>query len=105
MPKLTDREKVQFLRHFVQMGHTDGTPFEDATFVLSSGHRPYNFYSMKEILGLVEHLNKMAVLGCPSPSDTFVYHFLKENKVIEALCALAEHENGPSIEKFESDEE
>lgn len=100
MQKLTDREKVQFLRHFVQMGHTDGTPFEEACFVLSTG-RPYNIYPAKEILGLVEHLNKMSVLGCPSPSDTFVYEFLKGNNVIEGFCALSKHENGPSIEKDE----
>lgn len=103
MPKLTDRQKTEFLRGYVQMGHTEGTPFEDACFVLSNG-RPYNIYPMKEILGLVEHLNKMSVLGCPSPSDTFVYHLLNENNVIEAFCALAEYEKGPSMERFDVDE-
>lgn len=87
---MTDREKIEFLRGYTTgVGHTDGTPFSDATLTLDSG-RSHDIYSMREIEGLLAHLNIVGILGAPSPSDVFVYHWLKANGVIDAFSALRE---------------
>lgn len=87
---MTDREKIEFLRGYLTgVGHTDGTPFSDATLTLGSA-RSHDIYSMREIEGLLSHLNIVGILGAPSPSDVFVYHWLKANGVIDAFSALQE---------------
>ncbi len=87
---MTDREKIEFLRGYMTgVGHTDGTPFSDATLTLNSG-RSCDMYYMREIEGLLAHLNIVGVLGAPSPSDVFVYRWLKANRVIDAFSALQE---------------
>ena len=87
---MTDREKIEFLRGYMTgIGHTDGTPFSDATLTLCSG-RSHDIYSMREIEGLLAHLNLVAVTGAPSPSDVLVYRWLKANGVIDAFSALQE---------------
>lgn len=87
---MTDREKIEFLRGYLTgVGHTYGTPFSDATLTLGSA-RPHDIYSMREIEGLLSHLNIVGILGAPTPSDVFVYHWLKANGVIDAFSALQE---------------
>lgn len=87
---MTDREKIEFLRGYLTgVGHTDGTPFSDATLTLGSA-RAHDIYSMREIEGLLAHLNIVGILRTPSPSDAFVYHWLKANGVIDAFSALQE---------------
>lgn len=87
---MTDREKIEFLRSYLTcVGHTDGAPFSDATLTLYSG-RSHDIYSMREIEVLLAHLNIVGVLGAPSPSDVFVYRWLKANGVIDAFSALQE---------------
>lgn len=87
---MTDREKIEFLRGYMTgVGHTDGTPFSDATLTLGSG-RSGDIYPMREIEGLLAHLNIVRILGVPTPSDVFVYRWLKANGVIDAFSALQE---------------
>ena len=71
---MTDREKIEFLRGYLTgVGHTDGTPFSDATLTLGSA-RAHDIYSMREIEGLLAHLNIVGILGTPSPrAKTQIY--------------------------------
>ena len=85
---MTDREQINFLRAYINgIGHTDGTPFEEATLTLDSG-RPYDIYSMKEILELIKHLNLIACVGAVTPADRFVYIWLKHHNIIDGFSYL-----------------
>lgn len=93
MKRLTDREQIEFLMAYLpSVGHTKGTPFEEATLTLDSG-RPFDIYSMKEILELLHHMNIVAATGAVSPTDKFVYIWLKHHGIIDAFSYLNEYVN------------
>lgn len=91
MPKLTDREMINFLRSYCySIGHKDGTPFDEATVTIHDV-RPssMNIISMKEIRELIEYYEKlptMASLGhIISPPEKFVYWMLKDMGLIDGF--------------------
>lgn len=95
---LTDRERIQFLRAYVMgIGHTDGTPFEDATVSIYD-IRPAssNIISMKEFKPLLDYYAKLPTLvemgHVISPPEQFVYWMLKDLGFINAFAELAEYE-------------
>ena len=95
---LTDRERIEYLRAYAMgIGHTDGTPFEDATVSIHD-IRPtaYNIISMKEIKPMIDFYAKlptMVELGHQiSPPEQFVYWMLKDLGYINAFAELAEYE-------------
>lgn len=95
MTKWTPEQKIAFLRGYhCRMGHTPGTPFEEATLSMDTG-RSFNLYKMSEILELIEHLKLQATLDCLSVTDKFVLGMLNSCGIIHALCnmELCESEN------------
>lgn len=95
---LTDRERIQFLRAYVMgIGHTDGTPFEDATVSIYD-IRPtaYNIISMKEIKSMIDFYAKLPTMvemgHVISPPEQFAYWMLKDLGLIGAFAQLAEFE-------------
>lgn len=95
---LTDRERISHLRAYVMgIGHTDGTPFLDATVSIHDV-RPtaFNIFSMKEIKPIVDFYAKlpmMVEMGHQiSPPEQFVYWMFKDLGLIDAFAALADYE-------------
>ncbi len=95
---LTDRERICYLRGMAPgIGHTDGTPFDEATFTFH-GVRPQSFdiISMKEIKPMIDFYAKlptMVDMGHQiSPPEKFVYWMLKDAGLIDAFAELAEYE-------------
>lgn len=95
---LTDRERIQYLRAYAMgIGHTDGTPFEDATVTIND-IRPtaFNIISMKEIKPMMDFYAKLPTLvemGHEiSPPEKFAYWMLKDLGLIDAFSNLAEYE-------------
>lgn len=92
MPKLTDREKIEFLRSYIRgIGHTDGTPFGDAT-VESSLVMPHDYIKMSEVVKLIDYYLKLPTLVSMghviSPPENFVYWMLKDSGLLDAFAAL-----------------
>lgn len=100
MSAMTDREKVEFLRGWLGIGHTDGTPFEAAGVKLYFREEACGYITMKELVELVEYYNKLSFmleLGyVMTPADKFTYWMLKENQVIDAFGYLADELNKPT---------
>ena len=95
---LTDRERIEYLRAYAMgIGHTDGTPFEDATVSIHD-IRPtaYNIISMKEIKPMIDFYAKLPTMvemgHVISPPEQFVYWMLKDLGLINAFAQLAEFE-------------
>ena len=93
---MTDREKVEFLRHFCfSIGHTDGTPFDEATVTISDV-RPnsLNIISMKEIREMVEFYKKLPIMQdlghTITPPEKFVYWMLKDIGILDGFFHLDE---------------
>jgi len=87
---LTDRNKIEFLRQFMQIGHTDGTPFEDACITVVSG-RSFNLFGMKEVQEMLNTLETLALLGgaeALDPCHKFVYRMFVDNGIINGFSAL-----------------
>lgn len=98
MEKMTDRERISYLRGMVMgIGHTDGTPFDEGTFSFH-GVRPqsFNIVSMKEIRELMEFYAKLPIMmdmgHILTPPERFMYFMLKDAGLIDAFAALGEYE-------------
>lgn len=95
---LTDRERIQFLRAYVMgIGHTDGTPFEDATVsIYDIRPQANNIIGMKEFMPIMDYYAKLPTLvemgHVISPPEQFVYWMLKDLGFINAFAQLADYE-------------
>jgi hypothetical protein len=95
---LTDRERIECLRAYAMgIGHTDGTPFEDATVSIHD-IRPQanNIIGMKEFKPMMDYYAKLPTLvemgHVISLPEQFVYWMFKDLGLIDAFLALAEYE-------------
>lgn len=102
MSVMTDREKVQFLRTWLDIGHTDGTPFNDAGVKLSFRQAELGYMTMKELVELVEYYAKLPMmleLGYTmTPADKFTYWMLKDNQALDAFSYLSQELAAPDRE-------
>ena len=95
---LTDRERIEYLRAYVMgIGHTDGTPFEDATVsIYDIRPQANNIIGMKEFKPIMDYYAKLPTLvemgHVISPPEQFVYWMLKDLGFINAFSQLAEFE-------------
>jgi len=98
---MTDREKIQILRSCtLQVGHTDGQPFEKGCVTVCSG-RSYDLFAIGEIQEIMNHFNSMAAFGSiPSPTDRFVYRMFQDNGIITAFAYLGDCMNAEDREEI-----
>jgi hypothetical protein len=79
------------------IGHTDGTPFEDATVSIHDIRlKASNIISMKEIKPMMDYYAKLPTLvemgHVISLPEQFVYWMFKDLGLIDAFSALADYE-------------
>lgn len=102
--ELTARQKVEFLRAFMKIGHTEGKPFESACVTMYG--RQYDLYPMSEVKEMLDEImlsTQLGGLGSLSSTQRFVMHMLKDSGVIAGFYALSEYELSAESEGVDDD--
>lgn len=92
--RINDHQRALILRDAgMDIGHTDGQPFEAGSFALHLFPQTAGRIPLGELAALMRHFDFAAHCGrcfVPSAADRFVFRLLKENGVFDAWAALQE---------------